>query len=86
MSANGRQNLWKDMLLDLQDRTSFWLKKIYEQVNESTCGNDNCGGGDNTNKRLFSSILDDEFQQIFLQSANNRYKNHVKSKVYSIHF
>lgn len=64
MSANGRrQNLWKDMLSDLQQRTAFWLKKIQERMNESC--------DDDTNKCLFS-VTDDKFQQMLFAAVNNR--------------
>lgn len=63
MSANGRQNLWKDMLSDFQQRTTFWLKKIDERMNESC--------DDDTN-RLLISVSDDKFQQMFFHAVNNR--------------
>lgn len=67
MSSNGRKNLWKDMLSDFQQRTSFWLKKIQKEMIESS------GTGDSsTNENPFSSVSDDEFKKFFLNAVNNR--------------
>lgn len=68
MSSNGCKHLWRDMLSDLQQRASHWLKKIDKEMNESSIG----GSGDNPNERLFSNISDDEFQQMFFHAVNNR--------------
>lgn len=32
MSVNDGQNLWKDMLIDFQERAAFWLRKMHTRT------------------------------------------------------
>lgn len=32
MSVNSGQNVWTDMLLDIQQRAAFWLKQIHKRT------------------------------------------------------